>query len=68
MSSLIIRGGENDNAVCCSNNSTFSFKVAEVSNPLLITPNLSLPNKETNELDIRVLKNVDVNTFSIKLI
>lgn len=40
--SLVIRGSENDNAVCCTTNSTFSFKVAEISNPLLITSNLSL--------------------------
>lgn len=40
--SLVIRGSENDNAICCTTNSTFSFKVAEISNPLLITSNLSL--------------------------
>jgi hypothetical protein len=42
---LIIRGDNNENAVCCSNNSTFSFKVAEISNPLLITSNLIFPSK-----------------------
>lgn len=43
--SLIIRGCENDNAICCTKNSTFSFKVAEISNPLLITSNLSHSGK-----------------------
>jgi hypothetical protein len=38
--SLIIRGNETENAVCCTKNATFSFKVAEISNPLLLTSNL----------------------------
>ncbi|RNA13137.1 Sister chromatid cohesion, partial [Brachionus plicatilis] len=47
--SLIIRGCENDNAICCTKNSTFSFKVAEISNPLLITSNLSHSGKTSEE-------------------
>jgi sister chromatid cohesion protein DCC1 len=40
--SLIIRGGETDNVVCCTSDSTFSFKVAEISNPLLVSSDLIL--------------------------
>lgn len=43
--SLIIRGCETDDAICCTKDSTFSFKVAEISNPLLITSNLSYLGK-----------------------
>ena len=43
-SSLIIRGNETENAVCCTKNATFSFKVAEISNPLLLTTNLKFPD------------------------
>jgi len=43
--SLVIRGNENENAICCSNSSTYSFKVAEISNPLLISTNIVLPDK-----------------------
>ena len=42
--SLIIRGNNTENAICCTNNATFSFKVAEISNPLLITTNLTMPD------------------------
>lgn len=47
--SLVIRGCETDNAVCCTKNATFSFKVAEISNPLLITSDLSLSGKCTDQ-------------------
>ena len=43
--SLVIRGDASDTAVCCTNNATFSFKVAEISNPLLIATNLKFPTK-----------------------
>jgi len=53
--SLVIRGSENENAICCSQNKTHSFKVAEISNPLLITVGLIFPdaiNKESTERQI----------------
>lgn len=40
--SLVIRGSETDNAICCTHDSTFSFKVAEISNPLLVSSDLVL--------------------------
>jgi hypothetical protein len=42
---LVIRGDTSDYAICCTQAGTFSFKVAEISNPLLITQNLSLPDQ-----------------------
>lgn len=50
--SLIIRGNDTDNAMCCTKNSTFSFKVAEISNPLLVTSELKFPSnlEDTGEL------------------
>lgn len=41
----MIRGNENDNAYCCSNNKTYVFKVAEISNPLLISQNILFNDK-----------------------
>lgn len=42
---LVIRGIENENAVCCTQNTTSSFKIAEISNPLLVSPNIVEPDK-----------------------
>ncbi|CAF0865449.1 unnamed protein product [Brachionus calyciflorus] len=55
--SLVIRGDESDNAVCCTQNSTFSFKVAEISNPLLISSDLILSGKtdETKALNSEIV-------------
>ena len=38
--------------MCCTKNSTFSFKVAEISNPLLVTSELKFPSnlEDTGEL------------------
>jgi len=41
--SLVIRGDATENAVCCTKNATYSFKIAEISNPLLLTTNINFP-------------------------
>lgn len=38
---LYVKGGETENIVVCSNDSTFELKEAETSNSLLIMPSLS---------------------------
>ena len=68
MNSLIIRGENNENAVVCTNNSTFSFKVAEISNPLLVATNLKFPSKDdlNKENETRCVHSVEVNRFILK--
>jgi hypothetical protein len=62
--SLIIRGNENENAFCCSNSKTYSFKVAEISNPLLITSNIGTYNQKTEDMSTeRELKPCQVKHF-----
>lgn len=57
--SLVIRGDENENAVCCSKTRTYAFKVAEISNPLFVTSNLTID--DSNKL-------IDANqTTTLKL-
>ena len=50
---MIIRGNENENAYCCSKSKTFSFKVAEISNPLFVTSSIEIFNDKT-EIDTTV--------------
>lgn len=63
--SLVIRGNETENAVCCTQTSTYSFKVAEISNPLLVCSNLNFANdlsgmEDAGESSKRACKSVDV--------
>jgi hypothetical protein len=58
--SLIIRGAESDNAICCNRDTTFSFKVAEISNPLLLASNLFVPDKEKDVETERRTQEVEV--------
>ena len=48
--------------MCCTNNSTFSFKVAEISNPLLVATNLKFPTKDelNKENEMRYINSVEV--------
>jgi hypothetical protein len=65
MYSLVIRGNESENAYCCSKSKTYSFKVAEISNPLLLTSNLLMFNDKTvyeNETE-RQLKKAEVRFY-----
>ena len=58
----MIRGENSENAVLCTNNSTFSFKVAEISNPLLVATNLKFPSKDDlgKENEMRSINCVEV--------
>ena len=51
--------------MCCTNNSTFTFKVAEISNPLLVTKNLIFPTKEElgKENEARSINRAEVLFF-----
>ena len=51
----MIRGNETENAVCCTQNDTFMFKVAEISNPLLLSCNLKFPT----EIDKTAVRTAD---------
>lgn len=57
--SLIIRGNETENAVCCSNSKTYSFKVAEVSNPLILSSKITPPD-DIDNTDKRSLKRSEI--------
>lgn len=61
--SLVIRGNPTENAVCCSENATYMFKVAEISNPLLLAPNLEFPTEIDNSTE-RSTKKTDVELMT----
>jgi sister chromatid cohesion protein DCC1 len=46
--SLTIRGNETENAICCTKSETFTFKVAEISNMILVTPDLVFPGSSND--------------------
>ena len=59
----MLRGTESDNAMCCTSNATFSFKVAEISNPLLISPDLAMP-KTIDPHSARQMRQVSISFMS----
>jgi len=56
---LVIRGDDNENAVCCTQNATYSFKVSEISNPLLVCSNLKFAS-DLKENETRSSHNAQV--------
>jgi sister chromatid cohesion protein DCC1 len=58
---LVIRGDENENAVCWSNDKTFAFKVAEISNPLFASSNLILSDNKQIDNQTTTLKLAKIN-------
>lgn len=63
--SLIIRGNETETAVLCSNSKTYSFKVAEVSNPMLLSSNVTYP-EEIDSSKERSLKKTEVTSITFR--
>uniref|UniRef100_A0A1B6DB07 Sister chromatid cohesion protein DCC1 n=1 Tax=Clastoptera arizonana TaxID=38151 RepID=A0A1B6DB07_9HEMI len=49
---VVFRGSQDDKAVLCTDNLTFEVKEAEISNSLLLIPNLTMPDKVEQRKDI----------------
>ena len=47
---VVLRGDKDENAVLCTNNSTYDLRIGETSNSLLLCPSLLYPN-EPGKLD-----------------
>lgn len=58
--SLVFRGGMNEQALICTDDTTYMVKMAETSNVLLLLPELSYP-KETSHTGLRAINSIEVN-------